>query len=65
MTALAILATPLVLAAFVILARAVRAGRIELEGERRRVEAMDERRAAANLYAEHHLDVAPQQPPQP
>jgi hypothetical protein len=57
MTALAIIAVPFVLAAFAALARATREQRREID--RRRLEAMDERRAAARLYApeRHRLEV--------
>jgi hypothetical protein len=43
---------------------AARAVRRELaDDERRRLEAMDERAAAANLYDDHRLEVAPRTNP--
>jgi hypothetical protein len=62
MTTLAILAAPFALALLMLVARHAR--RRDPEPDRKRLEAIDERRAAANLYApEQRPDVAPQHAP--
>lgn len=65
MTAVAILLAPVMLVVVAYLAAHTRRGIVELD-ERRRLEAMDERRASSNLYPERHaVEAAPQRPPAP